>query len=131
MGDYGRVASIFEAAAATATVAVPVGLSKDAGSLLFQASLTGFTGTIDFTGGIGNSLGQSAMSSPLPYALPVAGQYAHTLTQFSKTTDTAVYLFLVPIVPEFVNVVMTRSAGTITMRVISKPGSNVPYTVNV
>jgi hypothetical protein len=131
MGDYGRVHTLFAAAALTANADVPVGMSKDAGSLLLQVVTTGFSGTLNFVGGISDALGQGVEYTAIPYILVVDDQLVLDSAEISETTDTGEYFYILPIVPEHVRVIMTRSAGSITIRAISRPPVNLPYTVNV
>lgn len=112
-----QVQTVFNAAALTATQALTADTQLAAGvQITYQTA--GFSGTLDFQGSLGGTTWYN-----LPYAIVGTGALASVVAQVSKTTDTANYHYLILMPMPFMRVVMTRSAGTITMyaRTFSEP----------
>lgn len=81
------------------------------GGLILQYIGTGFSGTLDIQG----KIHAAATFVNIPYYILAVGPIAQAVAQISKTTDSSNQIIAVPIALPFMQVVMTRSAGTLAM----------------
>lgn len=111
------VQTVFNAAALTATVNLTAD-TQLASSVMIQYITAGWTGTLDFQGSLDNVTWVN-----VPYVIVATGALASVVAQVSKTTNTANYLYILTMPMPYMKVVMTRSAGSITMyaRTYSEP----------
>lgn len=106
---YGEPFQIFAAGtAATATQALPAN-SLVAGQVALQFVTTGFSGTIDIQG----KPYSGATFVNLPYVAVASGSMFPTTAQLSFTTDTSTNTFMVIMPMPVMQIVMTRSAGSL------------------
>ncbi len=105
---------VWNAKAVTETVVLD-GLFSLCNQVVFEITTTGFSGTIDFKG----RLNTVSAYSNIPYFRQDQGTAQTPATaQLSLTTDTAVYRYVALGYWADLEVVMTRSAGTITLAVV-------------
>lgn len=108
---------------ASATVAIQPNAAQN-GAFLLSLITTGFSGTIDIQG----KAHISDTYVNIPYVILGAGPVAFAVAQISKTTETAHPLYMIPICFPFMQIVMTRSAGSLALYGYSSPSTfNADY----
>jgi len=110
---YSHKQIVFNAKDETETVALDLefGLCS---KLIVECVYAGFTGTLDFKG----SVNPDITKVDLPHVLMASATIqSQSVTQLSETTETSTKHYLLPEVLPSMDVVMTRSAGTISMQV--------------
>lgn len=107
---YTQSQELFSAAALTATTKLVTPLANAAGVVQIQVTTTGFSGTLDIQG----KTHPSASYTNLTYFVPGAGSSTTAVAQLSYTTDTASYNYQVINPMPYMQVVMTRSAGSVS-----------------
>lgn len=115
---FSAVQNLFSAAVLTATATLDDNANYS-GIVQFQVINTGFTGTLDIQG----SMHAGGTFVNLPYVIVGAGSLAPAVAQLSYTTDTTNYHIICTAPMPYMKVVMTRSAGSISMwaRAYSEP----------
>ena len=104
---------LFNAAALTTTSEISRRHLQDAAQIAVQLRNFGFSGTLDFQG---KAHSDAAQWVALPYYLvDAAGPLALDVAQLTYTTETANHLIILPVVLPLMQVVMTRSAGNISL----------------
>lgn len=112
---------IFSAAAASATVEIGQGFEK-CRTVIIEITTAGFTGTIDIKG----RMHESAAYSNVPYIRQdqVATQ-TQSVDQLSYSGDTSVYRYAIIGFWPRLEVIMTRTAGTITCVASGSPDGEI------
>jgi hypothetical protein len=104
--------TLFSSAVLTATANLPNSATQDAGAIILQGRTVGFSGTFDIEG---KSHEDAAQWAVLPYYVVGVGPLALAVAQLSFTTNTGNPVYILPVVMPLMRVVMTRSAGNVSL----------------